>query len=103
MQRVLRYDGILPNVMAPDGSHAEATPDDIRAIVTYVAERRTETTPFDIVWEGQTPGDDPTQAAALVRPWAAAGATWWMEANWEFPVQIEGIRTRIQQGPPRID
>src|SRR5690242_8828252 len=63
MQRVLRYDGILPNVMAPDGSHATATPDDIRAIAAYVAERRTETTPFDIVWEGQTPGDDPARAA----------------------------------------
>ena len=30
MQRVLRYDGLLPNAMTPEGKHRKATPKDIR-------------------------------------------------------------------------
>src|SRR2546430_9689810 len=43
----------------------------------------TATTPFDIVVEGETPGDDYKKASEIVRPYAEAGATWWMEANWD--------------------
>lgn len=103
MQRVLRYDGLLPYTIKPDGSGAEAKPEDIREMKAYIEEHRTQTTPFDIICEGITPGDKPEQAAAIVRPWAEAGATWWTEAIWDFPVNIERIRTRIQQGPPHID
>jgi alkanesulfonate monooxygenase SsuD/methylene tetrahydromethanopterin reductase-like flavin-dependent oxidoreductase (luciferase family) len=102
MGRALRYDGLLPAKVNPDGSTGEITPADIRDIKAHVAEQRTATTPFDIVWEGQTPGDDPAQAAEIVRPWAEAGATWWMESRWEYPVDVAAVRKRIEQGPPRI-
>jgi hypothetical protein len=68
----------------------------------YLDEQRTQTTPFDIVQEGETPGDDIEQARAIVRPYAEAGATWWTESCWSFP-PIEELRRRIQQGPPRIE
>jgi alkanesulfonate monooxygenase SsuD/methylene tetrahydromethanopterin reductase-like flavin-dependent oxidoreductase (luciferase family) len=100
MQRVLRYDGLMPNKLAPDGTQAEITPDDIRAMKAYIDQHRTLTTPFDIITEGETPGDDPEQAAALVRPYAEAGSTWWMEARWQART-IDELRTRIAQGPPR--
>lgn len=82
------------------------TPDDIRAMKDYVAERRTLTTPFDIVIEGETPGDKPDQATKQVREWAEAGATWWQEDIWASIYEksgIEGLRQRIRQGPPRWD
>jgi len=101
MQRVLRYDGLMPNKLAPDGTQADVTPDDIRAMKAYIDQHRTLTTPFDIISEGQTPGDDPVGAAALVRPYAEAGSTWWMEARWQAR-SIDEIRTRIAAGPPRI-
>ncbi len=103
MQRVLKYDGILPMVIGDNGAARQADPDDIRAIRDYVATRRTEATPFDIVVEGVTPGDDPARAADMVRPWAEAGATWWIEAMWESPdrpVTLDDVRRRAQQGPP---
>jgi alkanesulfonate monooxygenase SsuD/methylene tetrahydromethanopterin reductase-like flavin-dependent oxidoreductase (luciferase family) len=100
MQRVLRYDGLMPNKLAPDGTQAEITPDDIRAMKAYIDQHRTLTTPFDIISEGQTPGDDPLQAAALVRPYAEAGSTWWMEAHWQAET-LDELRTRIGQGPPK--
>lgn len=101
MQRVLRYDGLLPNKLAPDGSQVDVTPDDIRAMKAYIDQHRTLSTPFDIICEGETPGDDPARAAALVRPYAEAGSTWWMEARWQAS-GIDEIRRRICQGPPSL-
>ena len=106
MRRALRYDGLLPSVVGDDGQSRELTPDDLRAMRDYVAANRTETTPFDIVMEGETPGDDPARAAAIVRPWADAGATWWIEALWNEPRDAAGlsaVRRRAAQGPPRLD
>jgi alkanesulfonate monooxygenase SsuD/methylene tetrahydromethanopterin reductase-like flavin-dependent oxidoreductase (luciferase family) len=103
MQRVVRYDGLMPNKLNADGTHGEVTPEDIRAMADYVAAHRTITTPFDIIMEGRTPADDPERAAAQVRPWAEAGATWWMEAMWEAPNGVDDLRARICQGPPRVD
>jgi hypothetical protein len=98
MQRVIRYDGILT-----EGIDSPAV---LREMKHYVNERRTQTTPFDIVLQGETPGDDPDKAAEIVRPWAEAGATWWLEAVWDKPMNkggVEGMRARIKQGPPQLD
>jgi Luciferase-like monooxygenase len=102
LARVLRYDGLLPAKLDANGSFADVTPGDLRAMKAYIEERRTATTPFDIIYEGRTPGDELAQAAEIVRPYAEAGATWWMEAMWEAPNTPTDVRKRIQQGPPRI-
>jgi hypothetical protein len=102
MQRVLRYDGLLPNVFGDDGKPREITPDDVRAMAAYVAERRTDTKPFDIVIEGETPGEDPAGARDEVGPLAEAGMTWWLEARWNIssPNVLNELRHRIAAGPP---
>ena len=69
----------------------------------YITQRRSLKTPFDIIWEGETPADDPEKARSLVRPWAEAGATWWMESRWGNPTRLDESWARIRQGPPRID
>jgi len=104
MQRTLRYDGLLPAVMGDDGKvrMTPPTPDEIREMKTFVKENRTETTPFDIIMEGQTPGDDRQRAAKITRQWADAGVTWWIEAMWSIP-ELEQALTRIRQGPPRLE
>jgi alkanesulfonate monooxygenase SsuD/methylene tetrahydromethanopterin reductase-like flavin-dependent oxidoreductase (luciferase family) len=106
MRRVLQCDGIMPAVMGDDGQFRETMPDDIRAIRDFVAANRTLTTPFDIVMEGETPGDDPARAKEIAVGWAGAGATWWIESRWELPRDADGlriVRERILQGPPKID
>ncbi|HEV2236686.1 MAG TPA: LLM class flavin-dependent oxidoreductase, partial [Ktedonobacterales bacterium] len=103
MARALRYDGLLPYKLNPDGSGAEIAPADIAAMRDYIAEQRQETTPYDIVWEGRTPGDDPAAAAAQLRPFVEAGLTWWIEAMWSAPNDVADIRLRIRQGPPRVE
>ena len=104
MQRVLRYDGLLPNVMSVDGTIREMTPDDVRAMREYTTAKRSATTPFDIVVEGHTPGAEIDRTAAIVRNWAEAGATWWIEALWgapDRPVDLDAVLQRIRQGPPQ--
>ncbi|HMA35457.1 MAG TPA: LLM class flavin-dependent oxidoreductase [Chloroflexia bacterium] len=96
MQRTLRWDGVLPAKQA-----GALTPDDIAAIRAFAAQERGAAGAFDIVVEGSTPGDDPARAGAIVRPLAAAGATWWLEAMWSAPNGLEDQRRRIRQGPPR--
>ena len=99
MQRVLRWDGIIPQKM--DGGAQPMTPDDIRAIKAYVQANRQLSTPFDIIWEGETPGEDLTHAAAVVGPWRDVGVTWWMETRWNA-TSLEQVRQRVRQGPPRL-
>jgi hypothetical protein len=100
MDRALRYDGLLPAKVNADGTAGEVTPADLVAMREYIAAHRTASTPFEILWEGETPGDDPARAAALVRPWAEAGATWWMESRWTTE-DVAAVMARIRQGPPR--
>jgi len=104
MRRALRYDGLLPNVIGADGKvrMSPPTPDEIRAMQEFVKANRTQTTPFEIVVEGETPGEDHERAAAIVCPFAQAGATWWLEALWATR-QADKVMARIQQGPPFID
>ena len=103
MARALRYDGLLPAKPNPDGTHGELTPDDVRAIRAHAAARRPAGAPYDIIVEGVTPVGDPAQAAATVRPFADAGATWWIESPWTPPNGPDELRARIRQGPPRAD
>lgn len=106
MQRALRYDGLLPNKLNEDGTHGQITHDDLRAMKAYVTEHRAESDPFDIIMEGETPGDNPQKTASIVREWADAGATWWLEAMWSASGQeggLSGVLKRIKQGPPRVE
>jgi len=103
MRRALRYDGVLAAVVGGSAESPSVPPEAIREIKEYAEDNRAETTPFDIVWEGQTPGEDPERAASIVRPFAEAGATWWIESSWTPPNAPEDLRRRIEQGPPPLD
>lgn len=102
LQRAKRYDGILPNFLEPDGSQGAGSPERYEAIAAYAAQHRTASGPFDIVVDGVTPADDREAAAAQVRPYAEAGATWWVESPWTAPNEVADLRRRIAAGPPSM-
>ena len=94
MRRTVRYDGVIAQVEGTDG---------IAAIAAYIARERPASAsgrPFEIVAQGSTPSDQ-RRAAEIVAPFAAAGATWWIDADWEGTT-VEAIRTRIRAGPPSV-
>lgn len=103
MRRVLEYDGLLPAVMDSGGKWQKTTPNAIREMKSYVDSYRTLNTPFDIVMEGETPGDDREESSAIVQVWENAGVTWWIEALWMAPRDESGlelVHRRLMQGPP---
>ncbi len=103
MRRALRYDGLLAAKAGGAATKPGVTPDDIRAMREYVEENREAAGDYDIVWEGTTPGDDPARAAETVRPYAEAGATWWIESMWTPPNEPDDLRRRVEAGPPRVE
>ena len=98
MARALKYDGILPSAIGANGA-AQAGVEQVREIKSYVDQRRGSDSAYDIVVEGDTTGLDRAQAAAHVRPWADAGATWWIEARWQAS-DVEALRACLREGPP---
>jgi hypothetical protein len=52
--------------------------------------------PLDIAISGVSqPGEDD-----LVREYAAAGATWWLESLFGLRGSVDELRERIRRGPP---
>lgn len=96
MRRILGCDGLIP--FADDLS-----PTVLGEMVGWLRDHGGAGDDFDVVQEGTTPGDDPAAAAAIVEPWAAAGATWWLEAAWQIDGDPEtALRKRLEAGPPPL-
>lgn len=102
INRALRWDGWITAKKQAGPELVQLSPDEIRAMVAYTREHRASDAPFDIVVEGVSANGDAAKAADDVRPYAEAGATWWIESLWECG-HIDGyLRQRIEQGPPRV-
>jgi hypothetical protein len=102
VERAFKWDGMLVAVRDEANNTKDATPEHLRAILAAARERRGDA-PFDLVMEGDTPGDDPARTAAELRPLAEAGLTWWMVTMWSVPQTYDDVLRRIRQGPPRTN
>ena len=105
MTRVLRCDGVLPNVIR-DGQPGNVEPDDVRGMLAWLRERGGAGEGFDFVVEGETAPGDADDANAKIGPLRDAGATWWLETRWQLlnnrEQQLTEVRNRIEAGPPRL-
>jgi hypothetical protein len=54
-----------------------------------------------VVAQGVTPTDGRSSADGLVAAFRDAGATWWIESNWEGAT-VASLRERIEAGPPGV-
>ncbi|WP_371401528.1 LLM class flavin-dependent oxidoreductase [Kribbella sp. NBC_00662] len=110
MRRAALQDGWLPNYVAPAGGEpGELTPELLVDGIDWIRRERAahdlSMDGYDIVAEGNTRADAPN-AADTVRPWAEAGATWWIDADWssmDRDVVRQAAERRLTAGPPRID
>jgi alkanesulfonate monooxygenase SsuD/methylene tetrahydromethanopterin reductase-like flavin-dependent oxidoreductase (luciferase family) len=94
LRRAARWDGAVIN----------GSPEELRERKAAIEALRTSPLSFDIITEGETPHDDPARAAAIVRPYTEAGATWWLESMWEWEgvTRNYDMRMRVRSGPPKI-
>lgn len=104
-RRAARWDGVMP--VHADYSRPTTMPAPMLAdIVRYVHALRvsagTHGRPFDVVLEGATDADAPDHGAAVVRPYADAGLTWWVEALGWWRGGPDDARARIDAGPPIV-
>jgi hypothetical protein len=98
MERVLRCDGWIAEMVTPD-------PETLRAGCEWLqAQRQQDPHPeqeIDVIFEGETPDDDPAAGQAAVARWGSKGATWWLESRWggKSP-RVTDMGRRIAAGPP---
>ena len=85
LRRAARFDGVFPI----DIDH----PDKLAEVVSSVQALRTTNGPYDVALGGSA-GTDP-------RPYAEAGATWWMTGFSPFEVRTDEVRGVLRAGPPR--
>jgi alkanesulfonate monooxygenase SsuD/methylene tetrahydromethanopterin reductase-like flavin-dependent oxidoreductase (luciferase family) len=106
MSRALRWDGVV--VQLADGANpahlaevtAWLTAKRVVAAADAVASADGTARPFEVIVDGMTPASDPAAAASITRAHADAGATWWIEADWQH-TELDALRARIAAGPPR--
>lgn len=99
MKRALKYEGLIPTIKTKQGKFEDITPEHIIKIKAYIQENHSSKTPFDIIVEGKSPGDDLKVALSTVKPFAEAGATWWIESDWTTN-NLKQLFERVKQGPP---
>lgn len=91
MRRALGWDGLIPQVIDADGAR-QATLEELAAIRDQLPTDR----PYDVVIEGRATEHSPAA-------WAGAGATWWLETQWDAVGQ-DGPQLatfdRLREGPP---
>lgn len=95
MRRAVRCAGVIA---APMGRPVDQpmAPDELRHMLEWYDANGGR--PADVVQEGATDGPTDTE---VVRSWADAGLTWWVESRWG--AEHVGVCTdRIAAGPPRL-
>jgi alkanesulfonate monooxygenase SsuD/methylene tetrahydromethanopterin reductase-like flavin-dependent oxidoreductase (luciferase family) len=96
MRRMLAWDGVIPQKYK---GYEHLTPDEIRQLRAYVAAHRSAPGDFDIVASGSSAAKKTQRPADIVRPYAEAGATWWVEGDMAADT-VEKCFARVRQGPP---
>jgi alkanesulfonate monooxygenase SsuD/methylene tetrahydromethanopterin reductase-like flavin-dependent oxidoreductase (luciferase family) len=83
------------------------TPGELALLVDQVRSRRDQLgrsgASYDVIIEADSTGEFVALSPPDPEPWAAAGATWWVESWWTLPRTPDGqaeLQRRIQAGPP---
>ena len=92
MRRALGWDGLIPQVIDENGAR-QATLEELAAITDQLPGDG-----YDVVVEGAWAEHSPAA-------WANAGATWWLETQWDAVGQARpglAIIDRLRDGPPNL-
>ena len=95
--RAARWDGMVP-IRFADRRLVRPPASDIAAVRDQVIAARGSVSGFDLVVWAEV-AEQPGEVAALARPYAEAGATWWIETAKPEPGWLEQVSARVAAGP----
>ncbi|HEY3977224.1 MAG TPA: LLM class flavin-dependent oxidoreductase [Streptosporangiaceae bacterium] len=95
--RAARWDGMVP-IRFADRRLVRPPASDIAAVRDQVIAARGSVSGFDLVVWAEVAGQ-PGEVAALARPYAEAGATWWIETAKPESGWLEQVTARVAAGP----
>jgi probable F420-dependent oxidoreductase len=91
LRRAARFDGWAADTTNQEGM--SKTPGDVERALVTVREARGHLDGFDVAVMGHADQADPG-------PYAAAGATWWLENVHDLRGSVEEMLALVRQGPP---
>lgn len=94
LRRAARWDG-WALAGADEQCRRTKTPQQVADSLAYLQQHRSAVTPFDVTMDGCTSPTD----GALVREYAEAGITWWLEPLHGFRGSQEEMLARVKAGP----
>jgi len=99
LRRAARFDGMIPinDVWELDRL---LQPKQLEEMISVVRDERGNLDGFEVVVAGVSQLDG-TDGAVAVAPYAAAGATWWLEIIEPGRGELNELRARVAAGPPR--
>lgn len=107
LERAARWQGIFPALAGGAEGSSGMTLDALAEIVDQLQALRSGLglpwEGYDVVVEGDSHGGFGVVQGSP-RPWAEAGATWWVESWWDLPEGPDGVtelRRRVDGGPTR--
>jgi alkanesulfonate monooxygenase SsuD/methylene tetrahydromethanopterin reductase-like flavin-dependent oxidoreductase (luciferase family) len=106
LERAARWQGVFPAVAGGIGASAltlEALTEIVHRLRALRAEASLPWAGYDVVVEADTHGEFGSVHGSW-RPWAEAGATWWVESWWDLLERPDGmaeLTRRIEMGPRR--
>jgi alkanesulfonate monooxygenase SsuD/methylene tetrahydromethanopterin reductase-like flavin-dependent oxidoreductase (luciferase family) len=100
--RAARWDGFVPIRWSEAAGLTRPSASDIAEVTGQIAAQRaragSDSAGYDmVVWAEVAP--EPAALPGLARPYADAGATWWIETARPEPDWWEGIQARVKAGP----
>ncbi|HEX9517842.1 MAG TPA: LLM class flavin-dependent oxidoreductase [Streptosporangiaceae bacterium] len=98
--RAARWDGMVPIRFDADGL-ARPSPEEMAKVAGQIGAIRGNAPGYDMVVWAEV-ASEPAEVAELARPYADAGATWWIETARPEPGWWEGIQARVGAGPGRV-
>jgi alkanesulfonate monooxygenase SsuD/methylene tetrahydromethanopterin reductase-like flavin-dependent oxidoreductase (luciferase family) len=99
-RRAARYDGVIP-VTGDIRSSLSAA--ELGELIGFISQYRGSVAhdSYDVVYSDGTPGESGDQDREIIAPYAAAGATWWLDSMLPWQRSPQQARDRIRRGPPR--
>jgi len=98
--RAARWDGMVPIRFDADGLE-RPSPEEIAKVAGQIDAIKGNAPGYDMVVWAEV-ASEPAEVAELARPYADAGATWWIETARPEPGWWEGIQARVGAGPGRV-